>query len=379
MTILYCLSDIKKSHQWLWFAEEMKNRGINQIYIHIEKSEGSRNFFYDDLVKLEVMVYSLPHKGKLSYLKNILQTRAIIKKYKPDIIHTSLPLGNMVGQIAAWLSGKKNRVTTCENASWAHDFNSGKQKLVDKLTYRLSKKVIAVADTAKEYLKDNYHLDDKKLLSIYHGLKESEYENISEERITKLRQALEIRKDDFIVGVISRYEFWKGHEYIIKAAAVLKARNQYAGIKILVFGSKGSYSETAMQQMKEQKVEDILMYKGFIDDPVALFQVFDVHLHVPVNKYVENCGINIIEGMISARPQILTRSGYAWQSAEHMKNAYVVDYKNAEAIADAILYLKNHMDEGERLALQAKADAIKTYGLNVKVDKHIALYNELLK
>ena len=134
-----------------------------------------------------------------------------------------------------------------------------------------------------------------------------------------------------------------------------------------------------MHQVKDLGVEDVVIWKGYIEDPVALFRLFDVHLHVPVNKYVENCGINIIEGMISERPQILTKSGYAWQSAEHMKNAYVVDYQNAEEIADAILFMKDNYDRAKQLALQAHADALKDYSLKVKADKHIALYNEMLK
>jgi glycosyltransferase involved in cell wall biosynthesis len=243
----------------------------------------------------------------------------------------------------------------------------------------MAKKVIAVADSAKEYLKKNYNLTDEKLLTIYHGLKESEYNNVSVERVRKIKDKLSIDENDFIVGVVSRYEFWKGHEFINKAAAVLKERNQHQNIKILIFGSKGSYYDTAMQQISELGVEDVVVSKGYINDPVALFKVFDVHLHVPVNKYVENCGINIIEGMISERPQILTKSGYAWQSAEHMKNAYVVDYQNADAIADGILFMKDNYDKARQLAAQAHVDALKDYSLKAKADKHIALYNDMLK
>lgn len=379
MKILYCLSHISKSLQWLWFAEEMKNRGIKQVYVLIETDNENENFFYKDLLNLGIDVYIVPHTGKLSYFKNIQYIRAIIRKHKPDIVHTSLPLGNLAGQIGALLSGIKNRVTTCENASWAHDFNSSEQLIIDKLTYRLAKRVIAVSDSADEYLKKHYQLNTPRLLTIYHGLKESEYENIERDRVEKLKNQLQISKDDFIVGVISRYEFWKGHEFINKAASILKQRNMHQGIKILIFGSKGSYFETAMEQIKTLGIEDVVVYKGFCHDPVALFQLFDVHMHVPLNKYVENCGINIIEGMLSARPQILTKSGYAWQSAEHLKNAYVVEYKNAEAISDAILYMKKYPDIAKKLADQARTDAQNTYGLKVKVDKHLALYNELLK
>lgn len=373
MNILYALSHVNKSLQWQWFAEEMKNRGINQTYV-IYDWDGSGSYFYNDLQNLGIQSYLLPSVDKIGHTGNLLNTVSIIKKHRPDIVHTSLPYGNLLGQMGAWMAGVKNRITTCENASWAHDFRHKKQEIVDKFTYWLSKKVVAVADSAKEYLKKNYHLSDEKLTTIYHGLKETEYIDVSPERISNIKEKLNITDNDFIIGVVSRYEFWKGHEFINKAAAILKERNKHQNIKILVFGSKGSYYDTAMQQINELGVEDVVISKGYINDPVALFKVFDVHLHVPVNKYVENCGINIIEGMISERPQILTKSGYAWQSADHMRNAYVVDYQNAEAIADAIEFMKNHKEIAMDLAAEAKRDALRIYGLKTKVDKHIALY-----
>lgn len=373
MNILYALSHVNKSLQWEWFAEEMKNRGVNQTYV-IYDWDGTGSYFHDDLQKLGIRSYLLPSVDKLGHVGNILNTISIIKKHKPDVVHTSLPYGNLIGQMAACMAGIKNRITTCENASWAQDFKHKKQQWVDKLTYWMSKKVIAVADSAQEYLKTRHHISDEKLLTIYHGLKESEYENVSVERVNKIKESLNISADDFIVGVISRYEFWKGHEFINKAAAILKQRNKQKNIKILIFGSKGSYYDTAMKQINELGVGDVVISKGYVNDPVALFRVFNVHLHVPVNKYVENCGINIIEGMISGRPQILTKSGYAWQSAEHMRNAFVVEYQNAEAIADAIEFMKDNSEIAANLAVEAKKDALSIYGLRTKVDKHIALY-----
>ena len=293
-------------------------------------------------------------------------------------MHTSLPYGNAVGQIAAMIAGVKCRLTTCENASWAHDFKSKRQELIDRFTYHVTHRVVSTSDAAKEYLQANFNIANEKLNLIYHGLKESDYQNISQERIQELRKQLCIAEDDFVVGVVARYEFWKGHEFINKAAALLKQRNKHLKLKILVFGGKGSYYDTAMNQISDLNIGDVVQYKGFVNDPVALFKLFDIHLHVPINKYVENGGINIIEGMISGVPQILTKSGYAWQSAEHMKNAFVVDYENAEAIADAIEFMRNNKEVATNLAETAKRDATVTYGLKTKVDTHINLYETLL-
>lgn len=377
MNILYALSHINKSLQWQWFAEEMKNRGINQTYVIIDDGIANSSWLHDDLLKMGIESYFLPYRHKFDHITNVFKAISIIKKCKPDIVHTSLPYGNAVGQLAACIMGIKNRITTCENASWANDFKSKRHAIIDKFTYMVTQKVVTTSDSAREYLKDNFHLKEEKMFSIYHGLKESDYENVSDERIKQLKTQLGITENDFVIGVIARYEFWKGHEFINQAASILKQRNKHKNIKILVFGSKGSYYDMAMSQISEMKIGDVVQYKGFIADTVALFRLFDIHLHVPVNKYIENGGINIIEGMISERPQILTKSGYAWQSAEHMKNAYVVDYQNAEAIADAIEFMKDDKETALKLAAQAKQDAIKVYGLKTKVDRHLALYQSL--
>jgi glycosyltransferase involved in cell wall biosynthesis len=374
MNILYALSHINKSLQWLWFAEAMKNRGVKQTYVIIDDGVGKSSCLHDDLLKMGIESYFLPYRNKLDHIYNVLKTISIIRKSMPDVVHTSLPYGNAVGQLAACIMGIKTRITTCENASWANDFKSKRHALIDKFTYMMTHKVVATSDSAMEYLQNTFDLTDGKLYPIYHGLKESDYENVDEQTVDELRFKLGIQQNDFVIGVIARYEFWKGHEYIHKAAAILKQRNKDKNVKILVFGTKSSYYETAMKQIADMNIGDIVQYKGFVNNTVPLFRLFNVHLHVPINKYVENGGINIIEGMISERPQILTKSGYAWQSAEHMRNAYVVDYENAEEIADAIEFMKENNETARRLAAQAKKDAIRDYGLKTKVDRHIALY-----
>jgi hypothetical protein len=146
MTVLYCLSHIKKSLQWQWFAESMKDSGIKQIYVIIDNNNNVPNYFFQDLKDMGLDVFLLPHRNTWSHLRNIRKVISLIRKHEVDIVHTSLPFGNIVGQMAAKLSGTKHRITTCENASWAHDFGHKKQERIDKLTFRLAKKVIAVAD-----------------------------------------------------------------------------------------------------------------------------------------------------------------------------------------------------------------------------------------
>jgi glycosyltransferase involved in cell wall biosynthesis len=375
MKILFCLSHISKSLQWKWLAEELKTRGVKQVYVLIGDNKDDEFFFYEDLKTMGVEVYLLPHKGKMSYLKNIIRTRSLIRTHKTDIVHTSLPLGNIVGQTAAILAGAGNRITTCENVSWAHDFNNKKQKRIDNFTFSRSKRIIATSEIAADYLRKNWQFDQSKLRIIYHGLKPSDYQ-VSPERVEATRKKLKIDKqNEFVVGVVSRFEFWKGHEYIIEAANKLK---EYPNIKFYIFGSKGSYFDEAEKRIEQYGLQQKVSYGGFVEDTSALYQLFDVHLHVPVNEHVETGGITILEGMMAGRPQVLTLSGYAWQTARHLQNAYVVPFKNSDAIAEAILWMKNNPDKANKLAGRAKEDSI-LFSVKKKTDQHIDLYNELLK
>ena len=114
-----------------------------------------------------------------------------------------------------------------------------------------------------------------------------------------------------------------------------------------------------------------------MNNTLLLYQLFNIHLHVPIGKYVENGGITIIEGMISATPQVLTLSGYAYQSAKHEYNCLVVDYKDSDTIASAIEKIYNSRSLGEYLSENAKMDAINEYGLNNKVRRHVELYQNI--
>ena len=380
MNIAFFTSHIHKSLQWEWLSKGLKDSGEFDIFIHIifyDSNMKEPPFLIFDLEKNNIKVYPIELTTKWSYILAIIKCLKILKENKINIVHTSLPHGNLFGLLSAFFSGIKLRVNTCENSSWAFDHKSIKQKIIDKIAFSLSLKTIAGSENSKEFLLNKWKLKEKNLETIYHGLEEKDYENISEDRIKSLKSSLKIGENEFVIGMISRLELWKGHDFAIHAMAKLKEK--HPNIKLYIFGSSGKDKETILSLIKLLDLEDTVFYKGFIADSVTLFKLFDIHLHIPINKYVENCGISIIEGMISKKAQILTKSGYAFQSAVHLKNCYVVDYCNSEQVALGIETL--YQDESLRNALAESAHltAISEYSNKVKVDKHIKLYKSLFE
>lgn len=373
MKIGFVLSHISKSFQWLWYSEELQKRNISHFYIIIGDMD---SLLVEDLRNKNIKVYFLEHKNTISLFFNFFKIIRIFQTEHPDIIHTSLPYGNLLGQSSAFLLNIGNRITTCENTSWAHDFKNKKQEFIDKLTFKFSKKIIVTCQTGEDYLKNNWNIAPTKIVTIPQAIKPEIYQSITDIKIDALRQTLMLSKDNFIIGMIARFEYWKGHIYVIEA--VRKLQSKYPNIKLLIVGSKGPEYEKIMGKIKEYNLEDVILYKGFINDIPTLFKILNIHIHVPINKSVETFGLNIIEGMASKCPQILTKSGIAYTTANHMKNSIIVDYCSTLDIIKAIELLINDTALANKLASQAEKDAIALFKIEMKVDKCLALYKSLL-
>ena len=372
MRIAFITSHINRSTQWNWFSEELLERKIPHIHIIINEKYP---ILADDLKKLGVTVYYLPHKGLLNHFVNLFKTMYYLKKHKINLVHTEMPMGNLIGQIAALLCLIKMRVTTVENTTWAFDFNSKKQYYIDKITFRLAKKIIALTNEARTFLVNVFKVDERKLTHIHHSLKQSDYLHIDKSRTEKLRKELEIDDDIFIIGMVARFEYWKGHVYAI--SAFKKLVKEYPKLRLYIFGSKGESFDYIMNLIKDNDLEDYIKYKGFVPDNIALFHLFDIHLHVPIKAESETFGINIMEGMISGCAQVLTLSGISCFTAQNEKNCLVVEYSSSDSIYKA---LKRMIDDPQlrlRLGKQAKEDAIKHFRYDEKVNLHLELYEKL--
>jgi glycosyltransferase involved in cell wall biosynthesis len=363
------LSHINKSLQWQWFAEELLARGVPHVFVLVDRD---RPLLADDLARLGSTVYYLPHRGFASHLGNLVRVAGILRRHRVTVLQSSLPYGNLLGQTAAALLGIRRRVTTCENPHWAKDQGSRKQEVIDRLTFRLASRVIACTGLAEEYIHEVYGVPRDRMTIIPHSLKVQEYEHVAPERVEALRRQLAVAPDDFVVGMIARLERWKGHFDAVEAMKTVTRSDPK--VTLLVFGSRGEAHDDLLAAIRQAALDDRVRYCGFVPDTTALYRLFDVHMHVPVDKLVENTGITIIEGMISGCAQILTRSGFAYELARHMDNAWVVDYRSPEQIAEAILALRADPALRRTLGQAARRDALQRFDYRDKVDRHLELY-----
>jgi glycosyltransferase involved in cell wall biosynthesis len=111
----------------------------------------------------------------------------------------------------------------------------------------------------------------------------------------------------------------------------------------------------------------------FEPDIFTLYRLFDVFVHVPVDRRIEAYGMIYVEALAAGVPSIVTLSGVATEFIEAGRQALVVPYRDAEAIHEALERVLGDEDLRRSLAHEGSR-AVERFGLQEFVEAHARLY-----
>ncbi len=307
-----------------------------------------------------------------------------------DIVHTHWFAGSLAGMQAAYYAQIPVRIFTREHPSIKYYARHAASK--HRLIWDCATHVIAVTNKSTQgMIEDGIPADKIQLIPT--GFDVSEYEQVETSRIDKLRaKYLADHQAGPVIGVAARYVRWKGIEYVIEAyQRVLTAYPQ----AILVLSGTGIDRANLEEKIRNANKEDIVapQYDDMIsiteklsqlpdrsyieipfeEDLFALFKLFDVFVHTPTDSIQETFGQVYVDAMLARVPSVITLAGSALDHAVHQENAWVVDYKNSDQIAEGILTLLRDPHLREKIVNNAFLRA-QTYDIKNHIQQLEKLY-----
>ncbi len=161
----------------------------------------------------------------LADAKAIRQLYKIIKKEKPDIIHTHTPKAGLIGMIAAYLAGTEIRLHTVAGLQFAATKGAKKQMLIafEKLIYKLAHQIMPNSKGVYNYIVKNNLCKPAKLKMLANGatigIDLNKYKRTAaiEDAAIKIKAASNIHDNDFVCCFIGRLTKDKGTEELITA------------------------------------------------------------------------------------------------------------------------------------------------------------------
>lgn len=367
MKVAYLISNIEYSVAFEWIVERMHQKSVNFVFILLG----------DEKPKLQKIIEAkgvncefLPLKQSfISYTSLVFQLIKILKSYQVDVVHTHLFHASLFGLLAAKLSGIKMRIHTRHHSTFHHDYFPHAVKY-DRLINFLSTDIVAISRNVKLILIDKEGVSLKKIKIIEHGFDLNQFYNVSKERVEIIFNRYKLPKQKKIIGSIARYVNWKGHVYLIEAYKLLLKTNP--DIHLVLANANGPY-RSKIKSLLSQLPPNSFTEITFEEDLFALYQSFDVFVHIPINSQVEAFGQTYVEALAAGVPSVFTLSGIASDFIEDGKNAVVVDYKNSEQVKEAILSIINNEAFRQSLVESGK-ESVKVFSIGRMIRQLTELY-----
>lgn len=173
-----------------------------------------------------------------------------------------------------------------------------------------------------------------------------------------LRQRVEashdIPHDAFVVGIVARFDPWKGIDFGLRAVAPLL--HHRPGMRLMIVGGQyrhfhPHYGDVLRSIASEERVFEQVVFTGFQLDMRPYLARLDALVHAAVQP--EPFGLTIVEAMASGVPVLAANAGGPREIIEHDVNGLLYAPGNAGALREALLRVLD--DEALRNRLTAAA------------------------
>lgn len=368
--ITYCISDISKMIALEWMIDYLNPKLFELSFILINKPETEIEHF----IKSRKLTYiRINYTSKKDLPLAIIKSVRFLRKNKTEIIHCHLFEANIIGLTASKLVPSiKKRIHTRHHSSYHHVYFPKAVKY-DKYINKLSTHIVSISDNVTNYiLKEGDNL--KKIRKITHGFLFEEFEDVSDQRIKLFKDKYKIQDDVVVVGVIARYNLWKGIQFIIPAFVKFLTLNPKS--KLLIANGNGNDKEFLKELLYESIPSENIIEVLYERDMGALYKSLDVYVHTPIDSHCEAYGQTYVEALITKTPSIFTLSGIASEFIENHKNALVVPFKNSEEIYSSLVEIMNNKLLVAKMVDKGYKDALQKFNLPEMIEKHEKMYLE---
>ncbi|MBR6253294.1 MAG: glycosyltransferase [Clostridia bacterium] len=344
--VMHFLSDTNIGGAGKYLITYCKNRDKDKYDVIVALPEGS--LLIPELETTGVRIITLNGlKDKSFDIGAIGKLKKIIKEEKPNIVHTHASLSARIA--ARSLKGCKIIYTRHCDFEPSSMYNNG---LVRKLNGWFNKKyadsIIATSEHAKENLVKQ-GIDESLITTISNGF--DGHMIIGAQQRDAIRQKYGITSDEVVIGYLARLVELKGHKYLIDSAKILKEKYKDTKFKVLIMGS-GDYEQTLKEYAKQNGVEDIVIFTGFITNTEEMLNIVDIQVNC--SYLSETTNLALIEGLSLGIPSVATNIGGNSQIVKDNVNGYVVPIQDPEKMAESIYLITKDPERYSQMKNEAK-------------------------
>lgn len=297
----------------------------------------------------------------------------LIRREKPDIVHTHSSKAGFIGRWAAWLAGVPFIVHTPHGHVFFGHFDPMMSRiflLVEKITALITDCMVALTEGEKNDYVELSIIKPARIDIIHSGVDIDRYLE-TQVNIEKKKRSIGLNPKSLVVGTVGWLLPIKGPMHLLNA--MIKIWQSISDVQ-LVYVGKGDMERALKQQAMKMGVSDKVKFLGWRDDVHEIIPVFDLFALPSLN---EGMGRVLVEAMAAGKAVVASNVGGIPDLVHHGQNGFLVEPGDVNGLSAAIEKLL--ADENLRREMGKRGQAMAYNFSEGKMIKKIdALYASLL-
>lgn len=288
----------------------------------------------------------------------------LVDEKRIDVLHLHGYGATTFGRLAGAIRGIPTIVHEHANLTTTPWF----QRVADRLLEPSTDIALAVSKSTADFVVHARLIPESKVKVVYLGVPLEEFSRPrTTEEVQTARRELGIADDQFAVGTVTRLHESKGNSYLVDAAArVVKERPR---ARFFLVG-EGPLLAELQAQAAALGLADRFVFAGFRRDVAGTLSAFDLSVFPSL---WEGTPITAFEALAMGKPIVATDADGLLDILTNDHDAAIVPKRNAEALADKIVWAIDQPAERARLGAAARLTG-QQFGIDAFVRKMERLY-----
>jgi glycosyltransferase involved in cell wall biosynthesis len=301
----------------------------------------------------------------------------LIRRLRPDVLHTHTAKAGAVGRIAViFAGGRRPRVVvhTFHGHVLRGYFGTAGSLLfrgVETALAHVTDRLIAVSPQVRDELVRLRVAPPRKFAVVRLGI-ELEPRVHCDEEPAAIRARIGVSPDRFVVGWFGRMTAVKRTDDLLDALAALRERGVDA---LFLLVGDGADRERLEQLAHRRGLAKSVLFLGYQEDVARWYTACDAIVLTSAN---EGTPVTLIEALAAARPVVATRVGGVEDVVEDGVTGLLVRPGDTHAVAERLALLAADPERRRTMGETGRAHVLERYAVSRLVDDVDRLYRDLL-
>lgn len=314
-----------------------------------------------------------------SDVRALVELRSLLRRLRPDIVHTHNPKPGIYGRLAAAAAGVPGIVNTVHGLYALPEDRWPKRAAV----YGLERLAATCSDIELVQNPEDVEVlarlgvPRSKMRLLGNGIDLSRFDRatVARERVNDVRRELGAGPDDVVCGAVGRLVWEKGYAEVFEAAAAVRRRLPQARFVIIGPSDPDKADGLTDADLTRAREQAGITFLGMRHDLTELYAAMDVYV---LASHREGYPRSAMEAAALGLPVVATDIRGCRQVVDHGVTGLLVPPRDAVALAEAITTLVTTSDLRRQMGRAASEKARANFDQHEVIAITLDAYGEVL-